>query len=308
MPRKHIESVAYAPNGKFVVISGEDSLCTAYDPISGDFIQHMGRFGERDHVVNVSISADSRFVAICDLSDTLKIWDFANQRAWKHTFSIPDSVIFESAFCNDNRLLAASVFVQSDDDDTVVIIWNMETGEALYRLRDDHWGRHRRYLQFTADNRRLLVGFEWGGALLWDFTHDQSVDQFHLPRTDTWDVDLSPDETQILTVEGNIHIWDIASKSIVKTIEGYSPTAAKFSVDNHQLLIADTDHNVGFVVLYKLQSDQVVQKFIGHTNAIYAVTISPDGSRLLTGSYDCTARIWDVATGQELVCIDHRLV
>ena len=33
----------------------------------------------------------------------------------------------------------------------------------------------------------------------------------------------------------------------------------------------------------------------GHTNAIYSVALTPDGKWALTGSWDCTARLWDLS-------------
>ena len=35
----------------------------------------------------------------------------------------------------------------------------------------------------------------------------------------------------------------------------------------------------------------------GHTNIFTAVAFSPDGARVVTGSWDNTARLWDAATG-----------
>jgi WD40 repeat protein len=40
---------------------------------------------------------------------------------------------------------------------------------------------------------------------------------------------------------------------------------------------------------------------IGHTESIHAMAFSPDGRRILTGSGDQSARLWDVATGKELL-------
>ena len=38
----------------------------------------------------------------------------------------------------------------------------------------------------------------------------------------------------------------------------------------------------------------------GHTNTVYSVCFSPDGTRLASGSLDHTIRLWDAATGQTL--------
>src|SRR5690349_4179465 len=38
----------------------------------------------------------------------------------------------------------------------------------------------------------------------------------------------------------------------------------------------------------------------GHTSGIATVAFSPDGTRSLTASWDHTARVWEVETGQEI--------
>src|SRR5205807_7155123 len=40
--------------------------------------------------------------------------------------------------------------------------------------------------------------------------------------------------------------------------------------------------------------------FQGHHGQVQSVAFSPDGQRVLTGSRDATARLWDAATGKEL--------
>ena len=46
-----------------------------------------------------------------------------------------------------------------------------------------------------------------------------------------------------------------------------------------------------------------MRKLEGHANWIYSVAFSPDGRYVLTGSWDSTARLWDSATGEELVSL-----
>jgi len=43
----------------------------------------------------------------------------------------------------------------------------------------------------------------------------------------------------------------------------------------------------------------------GHKQRISVVSYSPDGDRILSGSFDDTARIWDAASGDEMVVFDH---
>ena len=41
----------------------------------------------------------------------------------------------------------------------------------------------------------------------------------------------------------------------------------------------------------------------GHTDSVWAVALSRDGTRALTGSQDGTARLWDAATGKALATL-----
>jgi WD40 repeat protein len=40
----------------------------------------------------------------------------------------------------------------------------------------------------------------------------------------------------------------------------------------------------------------------GHEGWVFGVDVSADGSRVASGGYDKTARVWDVASGRQIVC------
>jgi WD40 repeat protein len=48
----------------------------------------------------------------------------------------------------------------------------------------------------------------------------------------------------------------------------------------------------------------VVATLKGHTEPVYAVSLSPDGRYVLTGSFDKTLKLWDRATGKEMKTFD----
>lgn len=66
--------------------------------------------------------------------------------------------------------------------------------------------------------------------------------------------------------------------------------------------------------LWDLQTGKAIERFVGHQEVVRAVAFSPDGMHVLTGagrqadlgsfSTDNSARLWDVASGREIVRLD----
>ena len=38
----------------------------------------------------------------------------------------------------------------------------------------------------------------------------------------------------------------------------------------------------------------------GHTDSVSSIAFSPDGKRIVSGSFDCTVRVWDVARAKPM--------
>jgi eukaryotic-like serine/threonine-protein kinase len=51
------------------------------------------------------------------------------------------------------------------------------------------------------------------------------------------------------------------------------------------------------------QAHQALKTFHGHTASIWSLALSPDGRKIVTGSEDTTAKVWDLATGEELLTL-----
>ena len=50
----------------------------------------------------------------------------------------------------------------------------------------------------------------------------------------------------------------------------------------------------GTIAVWDLQNQQLVNQLQGHTDGASCIDISPDGSKLWTGSLDNTVRCWDL--------------
>ena len=79
-----------------------------------------------------------------------------------------------------------------------------------------------------------------------------------------------------------------------------------------QLLHSIRDHQPQDILTAPLSESSIdtaltptIQLFRGHINAVGTVAWSPDGAYILTGSDDCTARVWDARTGENTLIFVH---
>ncbi|KAF8549803.1 WD40 repeat-like protein [Imleria badia] len=61
----------------------------------------------------------------------------------------------------------------------------------------------------------------------------------------------------------------------------------------------------GLVTVWNTESHEKVNEFTGHSDMVGAVDVSPDGTRIATGSKDNTAFVWLPSTGERLVWLKH---
>ncbi len=54
---------------------------------------------------------------------------------------------------------------------------------------------------------------------------------------------------------------------------------------------------IGKPRVWNVADGRLLRELTGHTKRVVAVAFSPDGRTVLTGSYDGTARLWNVDTG-----------
>ncbi len=120
---------------------------------------------------------------------------------------------------------------------------------------------------FSPDGSRFVTG-GWGGtAIVWDTETREQVVSIVTGAQDVFAVAFSPDGKHVATGTNGrpdyVSIWDAATGNPVGTLRGSDDST-------------------------------------GHTDAVLSAQYSTDGKRLLTSSYDDTARLWDLDTKQQL--------
>lgn len=102
---------------------------------------------------------------------------------------------------------------------------------------------------------------------------------------------------------GRIELTNTAIPETTRVIEGLDGkiNALAFSHDGQSLYAAAGIAGVnGVAYEFKVSDGSLIKRFEGHTDALYALTLSPDGKTLATGGYDQRIRLWEVASAKEI--------
>jgi WD40 repeat protein len=98
--------------------------------------------------------------------------------------------------------------------------------------------------------------------------------------------------------DGKIKVWDLASGDEVRSLSGESEfmMSVAFSADGKMLASAggSGDGNEGRVKIWEAGSGKELQT-LNQKSRVDAVSFTPDGASVITGSYDGTLRVWSTA-------------
>ena len=188
----------------------------------------------------------------------------------------------------------------SGSDDKTLKLWDAATG-ALLRTFEGHSDQVRS-VAFSPDGTRLLSGSDDRTLKLWDAATGAPLRTFegHL-RTSVSRWRSRPTDAGAVGSGGEtLKLWDAATGALLRTFEGHSDSGQLGCVLARRRAPALGQRG---------QDTQAVGR--GHRAAaahlrgalwtrVMSVAFSPDGARLLSGSWDDTLKLWDAATGQLL--------
>ncbi|WP_339675709.1 protein kinase, partial [uncultured Gimesia sp.] len=127
-------------------------------------------------------------------------------------------------------------------------------------------------LAISQDGSKFVTGGKDGVARLWDRTTGRILATFDHQKHPVLAVAISPDGKTLATgsedPQGFIKLWNLDSHAPIPTT--FKNASGKTPFDQ------------------------------GHTEGVLSISFSKDGKRLLTSSYDKTARLWDVKSGDQL--------
>jgi len=63
-------------------------------------------------------------------------------------------------------------------------------------------------------------------------------------------------------------------------------------------------YRAGDVIIWDLTSGKMLKKLAGHESNVWAIAVSPDGTKVVTTAYDGKVIVWDSAAGESLATLE----
>jgi WD40 repeat protein len=163
----------------------------------------------------------------------------------------------------------------------------------------------------------VATGDSNGDIYLWRMSDGQRVALYQGHANWIRSLAFTPDGKILASSSDDLTIgfWDLQTGRKLLTLgpPTYSFRRVSFSQDGQQLITGGDDSRVLIYDFPQLLIDAqnpaievaYTQELLGHTNWVFSVNHSPDGSQLASASADGTVRIWDLATGAVVHVLSH---
>lgn len=156
--------------------------------------------------------------------------------------------------------------------------------------------------QLSGEAERALADAAYSSGTIRRFTgHEDNV----------LSVEFSPDGQTAVSgdLSGVVILWNIQTGEEILRFAGHDSEVNAVDIDPNNQYVASGSCGAmgesgecisGTVILWNIETGEEIRRFEGHTDAVTTLEFSPDGTQLLTGSFDRTMRRWDVESGEQI--------
>ncbi|KAG1960204.1 WD repeat-containing protein 18 [Pimephales promelas] len=297
--------------------AGQLFNCAVFDPNSGaEFLTYRG-----GNTSSRSLTVlNGEYILGAQLcKNFINVWEIQRKDQLQQKIVCPGIVTCLCASPNGLYVLAGIA--------EAIYLWEVSTGNLLAIL-----SRHYQDLScihFTDDSSHFVSGGKDNIALIWNLSSVVQLDssrtpeprhilsRHSLPITDIHCGLMGP-QARVATasLDQTVKVWEISSgEMLLSVLFDVGIMSVTFDPCEYFLFCGGSDGNIFQVSLCStsLSRDKTFQSdsdgdqvFKGHRNLVTCLSVSMDGTLLLSGSNDETLRMWDVQSKQCIWSFNHK--
>jgi WD40 repeat protein len=281
-------SVAFSPDGKWVVSGSLDGTVRIWEAKTG---KEISRMKHRYAVTAVSFSPNGRWVVSGAKDNTARVWDAQTGKEIAH-------------FAHTNEVLAVafspdSTRVVSGGRDNRSTVWDAKTGKEISHMTYDG---NVSSMTFGPDGKWVVSGSDDKTARVWDSAIGQEISRMvHNDKVNS--VAFSRDGTKVVSgsEDGTARVWEAKTGHEITRMDNEANVyVVAFSPDGKSVVSGGSDRTA---TVWDSTTGQEISHMI-HNYAVSSLAFSPNGKWIVSAG-DTTARVWDADSGVELSRMTH---
>lgn len=281
---------ALSPDVKYLVKGKIGKIARMWEINSGAIAQEF--HGHEKAVLCIKFTKDGKKLITGSADNTVRIWNTESGEE-ELTLKGHRDVIFSVALSEDeNKLITGSW-------DGTAKVWETSSGKLLQTLTFENSAPYQVGF-FNNDIYAFVAGLD-KSLKLYELDAKQEVRNY-IGHTDVIQTfDNHPDGNQIASVswDGKLKVWNVTTGLQAWKAGSEEPLyAVCYNQAGNQLAYGGADR---LLRLVQADNGNVVKVYDGHVAAITDIQFSADNKYLISASEDGMIKIWDIATGTELI-------
>ncbi|MBI3139106.1 MAG: caspase family protein [Sphingobacteriales bacterium] len=186
-------------------------------------------------------------------------------------------------------------YLASTDLDGMIKFWDVATGKLIQTFY--HPGAVE--LVLSADTRYLISGSMDHELRVWDLETGALFKTLSLHQTAVCALAISADGSRMLSGDqsGTVVLWEMKTWEPIRVIQTNGGYIGQLEFAHKGSWFAMAAEKNIYLVPF---ADQPYRVLKGHTDKVHSLAIAANDEQLLSGSWDNTARLWDLSSGKTL--------
>lgn len=294
-----VHTVSFSRDGKYLASGSGDTRAIVWDIQKSKPVFEINEHQRTIYAVAFS-KTQNNILATSSSDGELIIWDIETQKPLATLLNgdIHGNGIVSLDFSPKNDLLAVG-FMGGE-----LGLWNTKTFENVGFAKERHLGGFALSVKFSRDGNLIFTTGGLDGSV---FMHDPTtlnLKQTFVDRGSSspiWDISIHPDGEEFVTVtsEGNLIVWKIDEEEPARVIRAhdYLALSVEYSKDGSKVYVGVDAFNSKIgnnIKVIDPLSGIVIKEINAHQDRVRGMDISPEGTMLVTGSWDRTVKVWNI--------------